>query len=397
MKINMSIKIKNNPTVESIEQLYAEIEGRTEAIDILLPSITNDLEFGIVSSIIQFVSTWQRSNCAGSLLLNTDGVIEEEVEKLVQEDFIFPSVVMCWDKGIFNSDKTVSLKLIIKPIRDSMFKEMQSLHNLRGFRTLLACFDHLPTQQGLLECFYSGGEFVTSDGVLAFSLNSVIKHVLGFRRDLAVKNVANAFEDLLAIVYELMKNTDDWARTDTNLIPLSPNVRGTYLKFRKGRKSTYKERFKNHKGLENYFDAFEPNSNDEIFFLEVSVFDSGVGFIDKYLNEKKATLLEIEEQVKIVKSCLIRRNTSAKGTERESKGLGLDRIMQILNRRGFFTIRTANTKIYRDMKANPYIDTDKVEQVLIYDWEENSSEKFKRWNPAVGSSITIVYPISNLL
>lgn len=394
----MNIKIKNNPTVEDIDALYKEIDIKEEPIDVLLPSSTNDLEFGIVSAITQFVSTWQRSKCAGSLLLNTEGENIDEVEKLVREDFIFPSVVMCWDNGIYNKSKSQLLKPLIMPIRDSILKEVQSLSNLKGFKALLPCFDHLPSSQGLLESFYSDGSFVSSDGVLSFSLNSVFSHILSFNRGLKIKNAVGAIDDLLSIIYELMKNTDDWARTDTNSIPLSPNVRAAFLKFRKTGKYTYQDRFKNHKGLKNYFDAFESHGqNDEIHFLEISVFDSGVGYVDKYLGAKKSESLEIGEQVKVIKSCLIKRNTSAKGTERDAKGFGLDKIMKILNNKGFFTIRTANANIYRDMKAKPYVETNKVEDVLLFDWKENSSEKFNKWHSVVGSSVTIVYPLSNLL
>lgn len=390
----MILKIKNNPTVDDLEELYSQLAG-LEPIDLLLPEKVNDIEFGIVAAITQFVVSWQRGPSAGSLLLRIDGNLDD-IESLVREEFIFPSIIICWGKGIFDQTKTTHLNSLIRPIYDAVLLEMQALNKLKGFRALLTCFDHLPNQQGQLECFYSNGTFVSSDGVLSFSLNSVIKHVIGFSKDLAKKNVSEAIDPLLAIIYELMKNTDDWGRTDVDLKPLSPNVRGVFLKFRKARLASYKDRFKDHEGLYDYFDAFQPSSAGEIYFLEISVFDSGIGYIEKFLGKKSDPSLDINDEVSVIKSCLIKRNTSATGIERDSKGLGLDRIMQLLNGKGFFTIRTAKAFVYRNMRSSNYVNSANINEVMLFDWRSNSSGVFTEFNRMVGSNITIVYPISDL-
>ena len=93
------------------------------------------------------------------------------------------------------------------------------------------------------------------------------------------------------------------------------------------------------KGIKGYWVIFpnnelKENSKGELYFVEVSIFDGGVGFAKKYkaLQNSPSELSEIE----ILKTCLIKHVTSSKGLEKSDKGIGLNRILNVLNTKGIF-------------------------------------------------------------
>jgi hypothetical protein len=164
--------------------------------------------------------------------------------------------------------------------------------------------------------------------------------------------------DLKKITFELMKNTFEWGRTNKDNVSLDPNLRGVLFKFYKNRRKTLVDDFKDHPGVVNYLNSktLKENTQGELYFLELSVFDSGAGFIEKYKSLNKSTKLS---DVDIVKTCMIKHNTSAQGLEKDDKGIGLDRVLKTLNKKGFLRIKTGTVCLYRDLIANNYLELEK--------------------------------------
>jgi hypothetical protein len=100
--------------------------------------------------------------------------------------------------------------------------------------------------------------------------------------------------------------------------------------------------------------------------------------------------------IEIIKKCLIKHNTSARGLGKDDKGIGLDRILALLNNRGFIRIKTGSSCIYRNLISSPYkqVGKDNVDEMELYDWKTNSSDHFSKFHYAVGSVISIIYPLS---
>jgi hypothetical protein len=192
-----------------------------------------------------------------------------------------------------------------------------------------------------------------------------------------------------------MKNTFEWGRTDEDNVSLDPNLRGVLFKFFKNRRKTLVNDFKEHPGVVNYLNnkLLKENALGELYFLEMSVFDSGVGFIDKFKSLNPSTKLS---DVDIVKTCMIKHNTSAKGLEKEDKGIGLDRVLKTLNKKGFLRIRTGTVCLYRDLIANNYLELEKgdVAKMELFDWNKESNSKYTAFPSAAGAVITILYPLS---
>src|SRR5690606_868830 len=144
-----------------------------------------------------------------------------------------------------------------------------------GFKTLLSCFDHLSTKKGLLPSFYIDNDFIENEMQFDSALDKSLRRVISLNKNLRKSIMIPILSDIVGIIYELMKNTDDWARTDLVNRPLKPNVRGLFLKIHRRTRDSFISGFQNNLGLKNYFseDNFKSNSNNELYFLELSVFD----------------------------------------------------------------------------------------------------------------------------
>ena len=275
---------------------------------------------------------------------------------------------------------------------DKMRKQTES-----GQKVLLNCFDHLSLKNGLLNTFYIDGVFISNEMLFDFALEKPIRQVLALNRSLRLTNIAPSYDDIISIIYELMKNTDDWGKTDEYNKPLNPNIRGLFLKLHRRTRESFATGFENNKGLKNYFslENFEANAQGELYFLELSVYDSGIGFVKRNLGVSQQQM-SAAEQVEIIKKCLIRNNTTATGIDKGIKGQGLDRIMRILDNKGMFWLRTQNVSIFRNLRENRYKVDTKSNDIELFDWFNNSSSDFCELKPAQGSVITLVYPISNI-
>lgn len=391
-------KIPKTLSTEGIKELYNELFRDNKPFDLLLPNTITSFDFGITSLLIQYINTWLRLR-SGILIIETKEDYSD-LQDVISQDYVFPSVIMAWDKGIFDQNGN-NIKHLINPINKKIVEAMQSLENFplmnkefiqqKGYKSLLTCFDHLPKEKGYLDCFYLDNRFVPSEEYLMNSLEETLNYVLTFNQS-AREKLLPLKTDLVSIIFELMKNTHDWARTDNNSKLLNPNNRGVLIKFIKKTKENYIENYKNHKGLKSYFDSFSTNIKDELYFIEISVFDSGIGYINRFTSSDD--LPNIEEQITIVKDCLIKHNTSDKTIEKENKGIGLDKIMNVLNEKGLYILKTNNVFVYRNMKTNPYIQTQNKEDVELFDYYTFASDRFTYNHKSIGTSFTIVYPIT---
>ena len=392
------IKIEKNVKLEDLDKLYQNLNSHIKAdvsVDLVLPKEIESNYVGLVPALYQFIITWIRYKKSGKLLLDIDKVNETALDKLYENELIFPIISLLWNKcEIYNSTGKINLRSFLKPKNVAYFDKMKSVEAQKGWKLLLTNFDHLPEDRGILPCFELNGLFNTNETQLSNSLKNGVKQVLGFSQD-AEKTYNLEKDHLIGIIYELMKNTYEWGKDDENRVPLDPSIRGLLIKFYKKTRTKLIDEFKYHQGLSNYFksDVLKENVKKELFFLEIDVFDSGVGFIKKYKS------LNPNEKLKdpdIVKKCMIKHNTSAKGLEKDDKGIGLDRILTILDKKGFLRVKTDSVCLYRNLISNPYkkIQKENINDMELFDWKKNSNKDYTSFQLAEGSVITIIYPLS---
>lgn len=385
------LRIDKKLDTRSIESAYNIIN--VDQPDLFLSRKISD-EFGIVPAIIQLISTWFSKVPDGVIRLEAND--ETNLQDFYDMDYFFPSITYCWGRDILDA-KGEDLKSRLR-IHNVAAHEKMAKQSGGGFKMLLSCFDHLSKRKGLLNAFYVDGEFIDNEIYFGMSIDKALKHVVSFNRQMT-KNLAKVYLDLIDIIYELVKNTDNWATTDEFNRPISPSTRGLYMKFHKKQQSTLLAEFHEQEGIRNYFSTtqFEKNAQDEVYFLELSVYDTGIGYVQRYKPRFDNEVYTAAEQVDIIKDCLLMNNTSATGISQKVKGKGLDRIMNILNNKGFFWIRTGNVSLYRNLRQNKYEAGCAREHIHLYDFKTDSSKKFSKFEYGLGSVVSIIYPISTLL
>ena len=387
------IKIGNKTNIKSLEQAYVTL-SKNKAIDITISKGLSSADFGLVPAIIQFFATWYKHTSNSKIIFNLK--TENELDEFYKLDYLFPSLVYCWNRSIVD-EKGTDLKPLLREHNRGKYEKMKLQSEGGGQQVILSCFDHLSIKNGLLNAFYIDGTFISNETEFDFALDKSIKKVINLNKSLRDANYRESHPKIVAVIYELMKNTDDWGRTDEFNKPLNPNSRGLFLKLHRRTRESFITAFEEYEALQDYFSikSFQGNSQDELYFLEVSVYDSGIGFIKRNLGEEYKKL-DIPSQIKIVKECMIKNNTSATGIDKEIKGQGLDRIMEILDNKGLFWLRTENISIFRNLRKNRYKKDTTTNDIELYDFFNNSTNKFSNLELAQGSVVTLVYPISNI-
>jgi len=386
------IKIDNKTNIQLLELAYNEL-SKHDSIDINVSKGLSSTDFGLIPALIQFFASWYNKTKLGKIIFNLKS--EKELTEFYELDYIFPSIVYCWSREIVDAngnDLKPQLKLHNQIRHDKMRRQIEG----GGPKVMLSCFDHLSIKNGLLSAFYTDGIFISNEMLFDYAIGKSIRQATSLNFNLRNSNLAPIYDGIIAVIYELMKNTDDWGRTDEFNKPLNPNARGLFLKLHRRKRESFSLSVEGNEGLKNYFsiENFEANTQDELYFLELSVYDTGIGFVRRNVSENFKSLTS-SNQVDIVRECMVKNITTAKGIEKEIKGQGLDRIMRILDNKGLFWLRTQNVSVFRNLRENRYKEDTTSNDIELFDWFNNSSSSFSSLESALGSVITLVYPISN--
>ncbi|QTE38965.1 hypothetical protein J3L18_07860 [Mucilaginibacter gossypii] len=387
------IDIGKNTTFEHIEGYYDRLyqaQALGTNVEILLPVSFQKSYPGIVPAMLQFIVTWIRIGNAGRLLIDIENTEKATIEYLYKNELIFPAVLLNWNiGGVFTKDG-ISLKGFLN------FKNREFISTMLAGRSIthklmLINFDHL-ADEFQLPCFGTRYEFIGNQYSLLKNLQSGMQEV--FYHMQLIPEFVNIYPSVIAIIYELMKNTFEWGKEDENNVPLDTNIRGVLFKFLKRPRKSLIRDFANHKGLSRYFadPHHKENPMGELYFVEISIFDGGIGFARKFRSKRKDA--EELSEIDILKLCLIKHQTSSRALEKDDKGIGLDRMLRVLDGKGFLRIKTGDLCVYRDLIADGYLDEQDAQKMLLYDWKTKSSETYTTYKRAEGAVLTIIYPLA---
>jgi hypothetical protein len=398
------MKIKKEITLSYIETLYEKLESdSSELVDIQIPfEGLKERNFSSLPSFILFFSTWLRSSKKGRLILDTEG---ENIESDDYNASIYSFITTClnWDYEISNSQGEIINKSALRKLNTKFNKKQRNIQTNKGTELLLSCFDFDRTldNRGLLNALYDYNGNLRDDDYFRFSLvPEILKEISKKFSVILIKNAfkSDDYRNLGNILYELFKNTHEWGRKQIDDITiLTPNIRAIYCTIHKSTQRNFLSYAEGNNSLQQYLshNLFRPNSKDEIYFLEISVFDSGIGFIKRFLNEKYIeNSVSIDEQVSIVKNCMTKYFTTDQSLHSKHKGKGLDRVLQALDKKGFLRIRTENICLYRDLIKDDYSKIES-QNINLYDWATESDSKFTKFAKTEGSTISMIYPINS--
>jgi hypothetical protein len=388
------IKISANISIPKIQNLYSELSSSNDAvIDIQLPKKIEKLDFGLLFSYLQFLSTWVRNNRSSKLHLPVN-TTEEAIEYLDNNEFVYPSIVLAWEKEIVNANGE-NIKSELKNPSKEYFNRID-FFDLKGTSVPIYCFDHDKSNRGLSRHLYNNFRELVNETTLGFNLFNAFKKVGDFNKSAFRSGIKGSYDDFIAIIHELFTNTHEHAKTNELGYNLYPNIRALQLKFHKKPINKFIEQFQDYSGLIEYFNSgFQTNNLGELYLLEISILDSGPGFVKRYKKLSDYNL-NINLEVEIIKQCLYRHNTSADGFRSEIKGIGLDRVLQTLDGKGLVRIKTGRADVIRDMKNNRYHHHDNANEIQLNDFKNNSTNDFTIYPAAEGTLLSIFYPLESI-
>jgi hypothetical protein len=390
------IKIQKSVTpikIKSLQKSVLSNNEHSEGIILILPNQINSYKFSLLADLLQLIISINNKNKITKVKFEFE-LTKSTLDSLYGQEFIYPIVSLLWNTAKFNDLNDKNVKPQLREFQNEFFKKMNSLSRQKSSKFILTNTDHFSDSKGLIRLLENSNGFNDNEAQIVDSIRNVLlNNVLTFNKNNA-KEIETIIEDIGAIVYELSKNTHEWGLTNSINIPISPSIRGVYLKFYNNKKERIIKDYEN-TPLAEYFNQEKLskrslNAKGNIYYLEIFVFDSGIGFIEKFNNTEKLTDFEI------LKKCLIKNQTSATSNLKSKKGLGLDRILNILNKKGFIKISTDKYCVYRNLIKDEYIpiDINELDSLKLEDWNNNSF-KTNETEKITGSYLSILYPFKN--
>lgn len=384
------IKIYQNTTPHKVIELYREyIHGEpVDDIHLSIPNEFNTYRFGLLADLLKFIITLNAKSKINVLKVDAD---ENDIDTFYGHEYAYPIISLLWNTAKFVDKFDNDFKDTLRLKQNEYFKKMNSLHTLKGRKYLLSNTDHLSKSNGLIKFLENEDGFNDDENYIVSIVKKILnEYVLVFNQNNSYE-LEGIIEQIGEIVYELTKNTFEWGKSDINMRAISSSIRGVYFRFHNNDFDKLIHEFENTPLKEFFSHKYIVdnciNDSNKVYYLEILVYDSGVGFIEKF--NDNSGLSDIE----VIKRCLIKNQTASNSNLKSKKGLGLDRILTIINEKGFIRINTDKYSIYRDLIKDTYkpISLDKLEDLKLNDWDQNNFNGDSQ-SKCQGSYISILYP-----
>ncbi len=372
------IKSKNE-SIQEVEACLRQLQTASAEIDFALPPRLRLHHFGGAAAFVQLLATWSRKCGAAKLIVDFDRTDPNPVQQLFGRTLPGTAAGLLVDPSrIANLDGT-KIEYPKSPSEIAVEELMLRGTERTGPRLWLLCADHT-TLEKPTSIYGSDGR--VSLPALRFALSKFFSRPAPSSRGQTSPN--DLRECASSVLFELLQNTHEWARTDWNNEVLNKSVRGTLI-----------HAYATHEVPEDiangtvgapliasYYQSF-PN---RLAMIEVSVFDCGPGLASRFLR-KPLDKMTVAEEFDAIKRCLRLRGTSS---DIEHKGLGLHRILRLLTRqRGIIRIRAGRLSLFRNLLAQPLTEEDSYE---LHD-EKTGTTPSVPWPPVTGTLVTAIMPL----
>lgn len=337
----------NSSRIEDVLQTLVDSKDN----DLQIPVKPHEWWLGGELSLIELVITWARVSSVPTfhthIAAGEDPTVQ--LKKLARRMFGFVALMMSDEIR----DRDNSVQSLRVPAYELCREVVEMMHEpvgkfALGTKVFLISVDH--STKATIPWLYtpdrSVGDresFVTLAKDLfkkANPMGSAGTHLLGSAQRIG------------AILHELFKNTHEWARTGEKNVPWRRSVRGLAAEFHTKVPTDLKGIANENLSLGRYFETLRArSSNDRLAFLELTVFDSGIGLARRWLNDQPLEELSLSDEYKACMQCLTKHRTTS---NRRDKGLGLAEVMQTLSSlEGFLKIRTGRLSLFRDFVHRP--------------------------------------------
>lgn len=390
---NSRLSIPKTVNANIIEELGNRLATLNGVVDLHISKKIHYRGFGILPSLFLLVFTWIR-NKHGVLIIDIDPQKKEELSDFIESSYGYVIVITVWKDAKIISSDGIDLKPMLREHTNKMRQRIDFLQDLPNHELVIPNFDHYPVDKGLSHWFYINNyTFASVPSELDNTIYRIIEKVGTIYRQRINNAIANFLDTTTRIIWELMANTNEHAIKDhLDQKILSPNTRGLYIKIHQSNKENFVKNALDDPGLVEYYNKSLIDGINLV--LEISVFDSGPGMAKRFKGIDWSEKSNIDDDVSVIKTCLIRGESSVKGPTGMNKGYGLDDVLKLLDiKKGFLKIRTGRASLYRNLITTPYIDAHSIEEVELYDCKTLSSNNFQALCCLEGTQITMAYPI----
>jgi hypothetical protein len=348
--------VQGSITIGNVEGFLRSLSADPTANVLRIPTDLQEERAGGRSALIQFLFTWQAHLKNTKLITHIPRISEADIQlkNLSEEEHGLFALLLaenvCTAKGEAIDDEAfatarkryaeIGSRIYLRGTRASVFVASHA-----GPAALSSPFEGLAVPQSRAE---RRTAFVRA-------INGAIVNCLA---PSSAKTLLEEHRAALAdILYELFANAEEWGSRNLDGAPLPRDVRGISMRGHSKEQLIRKalaEQAKGFPALERYLKSLEKDDFLETRpFLEVSVFDNGVGLAQQLLRKTYGAGMTIEEEYDAVQECL-RRHVSS--SQSPAKGVGLFFVMKLLHKvKGFLRVRTGRLSLYRDFTKDAYL------------------------------------------
>ncbi len=354
--------------------------------EVLLPTNGRHQAAGAEAALVQALATWVNTRQRATVRSYAASRDDEQFEKLTRRFYGMNACALADQITDFGrEDMTGHVRAMAIARIERLGKE--AMAGSRGPQLEILCADHLAMSYppALYTTDHLGAAKVKD---LPSFVKLVEDEIIGrlvsrtYRR-----NLPGGFERTIAIaLHELIRNTDEHARTDDRRNTRRRSVRG----FQARKHSLTPDSLANitaaspplHAYCADLMPAREGNAQAQL--IELSVFDTGPGLASS-LTGKPLAELTIAEELLEVRRCFAR-NVSRKQTS--SSGLGLPNLAKALTEAGgFMRLRTGRCALHSNFVQDP------VTEFGALPYLRNWFEEVHETPPVAGTLFTLIFPL----
>ncbi|MEZ4488895.1 MAG: ATP-binding protein [Cyanobacteriota/Melainabacteria group bacterium] len=379
------IKIDKKATIGACEKSLLELNSMSEETALKIPTKAEYLAAGGEASLVQLIVSWAQSQSKPVLetYLSSDSDTKQ-AENLTRRLYGLVAALVCDQAKGLNQIEVTDLLV------DKALDRLGVLHGpkprdaSRGAQFEMVCLDHLNKSSPMF--LYKGGKGSSAQlrdrsdfrSLARFILSTIVKG-----RRYAQEWTGTA-EPVGGMLYELFRNTVEHALVDLDGNQVKKSVRGMQAKLHSLEPSDFQSIVSDFDPLKEFIECQRPDEGfEQINLMELSIFDSGVGFAETWTRKRTSEMTFADERDAVVE-CFSRKTSKIY----KGYGQGLPHVREILsNMGGFIRLRTGRQSIYYDFSKQ----TDAMPELDLQDWKGNiQSNQLAR---VAGSLITLLIPL----
>ena len=401
------LKIQGPQSIPDIEAELTELDEQRPH-RLLLPTKLTETAIGGQASLIQLILTWGTRHADTTLVTHIKSGEDPagQLTKMAKQPFGFSAIWAADTVTDLSGERDLRVEANVcseqqfammwrgqasRSGQQSLFGEGDPYFapevSGAGQQVFLACVDH--DRWAIPQCYFADETLRGRDDFVALARASILRATKDTNASPVSPDLYGAFG---AIFHELFRNTHEHARHDRNGALLRRSLRGMIVNRRAWTREKVESVVKEAPPLREFTQSqISGGRDDYVRWLEVSVFDSGIGLAAHWMRDQWSETTPVDQELAATEKCL-QKWASASG--QSHKGLGLHEVATMLTRlNGFMRIRSGCLSLYRDFNLNP-VNEPITDFVKLFDWTTMTNSPTKM-APVAGTLFTLLIPIAS--